>query len=97
MTDLVERLRSRYKVICRICGHMNSDMSTVHAVLDEAADEIERLRAALVEISEQHQPIWVSEAAKAAGKEPWVCVYCGTADGSWPCTTKIIVNEAGVS
>lgn len=43
--DIVEKLRSRYKVICRICQHMDSDMGTVHAVMDEAAAEIERLRA----------------------------------------------------
>lgn len=69
MTDLVERLRSRYKVICRICGHMNSDMSTVHAVLDEAADEIERLRrwkAEAIGVLEGWNQVW--EAAGRPGR-----------------------------
>ena len=34
-----------------------------------------------------------TEQAKAAGKEPWACVLCGTADGSWPCSTRMEADE----
>jgi len=60
---------------------------------DGPADEIERLRAALREIRALHQPEWASEQAKAAGKEPWVCSLCGTADGGWPCDTIDMIRE----
>src|SRR5690606_20090889 len=59
----------------------------------DAADEIERLRAALREIRALHQPEWASEQAKTAGKEPWVCALCGTADGLWPCSTVATIRE----
>jgi hypothetical protein len=55
--------------------------------------EIERLRATLRGIRELHQPVWASEQAKAAGKEPWVCQLCGTADGHWPCDTLTDIRE----
>jgi hypothetical protein len=56
--------------------------------------ELERaVRMFLTEIDESHQPQWVSEEAKAAGKEPWVCVTCGTADGSWPCGERLSLDE----
>src|SRR5690606_18919026 len=60
---------------------------------EEAAAEIERLRAALREIRALHEPEWASEQAKAAGKEPWVCALCGTADGLWPCSTVATIRE----
>ncbi len=50
--DVVDLLRTRYKVECRICHHFNSDMSTVHAVMDDAANEIERLRGIIKTMSE---------------------------------------------
>lgn len=51
------------------------------AVLENA------LRGLCDELDALHQPEWASDAAKAAGKKPWVCVLCGTADGHWPCDT----------
>lgn len=60
---------------------------------ENAKAEIERLRAALREIRALHQPEWASEQAKAAGKEPWVCALCGTADGPWPCSTAATIRE----
>jgi len=56
--------------------------------------ERDRLAAALRQIREIHQPEWVNEKAKAEGKEPWVCIYCSVADGSWPCDTRMMVDEA---
>jgi hypothetical protein len=67
--DIVEKLRSRYKVICRICQHMDSDMGTVHAVMDEAAAEIERLRrwkAEAIGVLEGWNTVW--EAAGRPGR-----------------------------
>lgn len=52
-----------------------------------------RLRAALLEVRARHQPEWASEQAKAAGKEPWVCALCGTADGLWPCSTVATIRK----
>jgi len=62
-------------------------------LLEVYAEEIEQLRAALREIRALHQPEWASEQARAAGKEPWVCALCGTADGGWPCDTVATVRE----
>ena len=45
MNDFVQRLRTRYKLRCRRCNRFNVDMEDLHALLDQAADEIERLRA----------------------------------------------------
>jgi hypothetical protein len=63
----------------------------------EPADEIERLRAAidtyLAEVNGAHTPEWASPEAKAAGKEPWVCATCGVADGSWPCSERMALDE----
>lgn len=62
-----------------------------------AASEIRRLRAAidslLLDIDSDHQPEWASEAAKAAGKQPWCCRLCGPSDGSWPCAHRITLDE----
>jgi cell division FtsZ-interacting protein ZapD len=40
---IIDKLRTRYKVCCRICGHFDSDMTTVHEVMEEAAQVIEVL------------------------------------------------------
>ena len=85
--DIVTRLRWSLHAdadIDRTVGELLADCA-------DAADEIERLRAALVEIRQLHQPTSTDYGTRA------FCVLCGAADGSWPCTTKIIVNEAGVS
>ena len=85
--DEIVRLRADLRQV----GSANEEFS-LGGVRDRA--EIERLRAALDEIRDLHQPMWVSEEAKAAGKKPWVCCWCGTADGSWPCDTRLLVDEA---
>jgi Ni,Fe-hydrogenase III component G len=76
---------------------LEAESSTWHKALirsEEARHELERaVRMFLTEIDESHQPMWVSEEAKAAGKEPWVCVTCGTADGSWPCGERLSLDE----
>lgn len=44
VNDIVERLRTRYKVMCRRCQHFDCDMTTPHEVMGAAADDIDRLR-----------------------------------------------------
>jgi hypothetical protein len=48
--SILDKLRTRYKVWCRVCGHMNSDMALVHEVMEEAAQEIKRLTKRLDDI-----------------------------------------------
>ena len=60
---------------------------------DASRDRIAELEAAIGEIDAEHQPDWATPKAKAQGKPPWVCLMCGTADGSWPCVTQAIVDE----
>lgn len=52
--------------------------------------EVDRLRAraeaaeaALLAIEAIHQPEYHPNG------KPWVCRYCGVADGSWPCATRM--------
>ena len=63
----------------------------------DAADEIERLRAAidalLTDIDGDHRPEWSSDEAEAAGKKPWCCAWCGAADGGWPCVHRRALDE----
>ena len=67
------------------------------AVCRDGADEIERLRAAIdafiAEVDGDHQPEWASEQAKASGKTPWCCEWCGTQDGGWPCCHRMALDE----
>ena len=62
-----------------------------------AADEIEQLRNAidsvLINIDSDHQPAWAGAEAKAAGKRPWCCQWCGPQDGSWPCVHRMVLDE----
>lgn len=58
-----------------------------------AADLLDAIDAQVAELLAEHQPMWVSDEAKAAGKEPWVCLICGTADGSWPCISRLIADD----
>jgi hypothetical protein len=66
------------------CGRRRSDPVSDDEqwpILSEAAEEIERLRAALREIRALHEPEW------------GVCALCGTADGHWPCDTIDTIRE----
>lgn len=96
--DIVDRLRRQSRRVAELYGDPeppDDDMKPADQLwftVQEAADEIERLRTKLTEISVLHEPMWVTESAKAAGKEPWCCELCGTADGSWPCTTRLILD-----
>lgn len=98
--DIVERLRKQSRRVAELYGDPeppDEDMKPADQLwftCQEAADEIERLKRALTEIRDLHQPMWVSAEAKAAGKKPWVCCWCGTADGSWPCDTRLTVDDA---
>lgn len=59
--------------------------------------EIERLRAAIdafvTEVDDHHTPEWASEQAKANGKEPWCCEWCGPQDGGWPCVHRMTLDQ----
>ena len=60
------------------------------------AREVLASRKLIADLRALHQPMWFSEQAKAAGKEPWVCELCGTGDGSWPCESVLLIDEAGL-
>lgn len=60
------------------------------------AAEVQASRKLIADLRALHQPMWFSEQAKAAGKEPWVCELCGTGDGSWPCESVLLIDEAGL-
>ena len=83
--DIVTRLRSENRMA----------LAPFH--MSDAADEIERLRAAidslLHDIDGDHIPEWASDEAKAAGKKPWCCRWCGPQDGSWPCGHRMALDE----
>ena len=59
----------------------------LRAAVQEVEDEIRRLRDALYEIIDLHQPAEPVPARRVT------CVICGPADGSWPCTTRIIAAD----
>lgn len=60
------------------------------------AREVQASRKLIADLRALHQPMWVSEQAKAAGKDPWVCELCGTGDGSWPCESVLMIDGAGL-
>lgn len=60
------------------------------------AREVQASRKLIADLRALHRPMWVSDAAEAAGKEPWVCELCGTGDGSWPCESVLLIDEAGL-
>jgi hypothetical protein len=65
--------------------------------LTEAADDIERLRAAidafLADVDSDHQPEWMDQGAQACGLEPIWCRKCGAVDGNWPCTDRMALDQ----
>lgn len=93
MSDIVAVLR-RAAAGNRLLWTTDGDVAVDPEVFRVAADEIDRLRTAIIAIGDLHQPMWVSAEAKAAGKAPWVCCWCGVADGSWPCDTRLLADEA---
>ncbi len=70
--------------------------SVSHADARILAREVQASRKLIADLRALHRPMWVSEQAKAAGKEPWVCELCGTGDGSWPCESVLLIDEAGL-
>lgn len=86
----VERLESARQQL------LNSGRGYMDMVVEER-DKIERLRAAIdafiTEVDDHHTPEWASEQAKANGKEPWCCEWCGPADGGWPCVHRMALDE----
>jgi ABC-type nitrate/sulfonate/bicarbonate transport system substrate-binding protein len=101
--DIVERLRQWDDG--RISTHYEGcwDSHPVCAILlaadaiEARDDEIVRLRAAIdafiTEVDDDHTPEWASEQAKANGKEPWCCDWCGPQDGGWPCVHRMALDE----
>lgn len=84
--ELLDRLERKHDYACRM-----------DALAEERLMEITRLRAAIdtfiAEIDEDHQPEWASDQAKASGKEPWCCQWCGPQDGHWPCCHRMALND----
>lgn len=66
--------------------------------LEASAARYERMLTTAGELLRQFADVVAErdrlEEAKAAGKEPWVCVFCSVADGSWPCDTRMTVDDA---
>ena len=48
---------------------------------------------AVAELDAEHRPTWASDAAEAAGKDPIGCETCFPADGSWPCSTRLVADD----
>ena len=65
--------------------------------LRQLADENRALREAILDAATElgltHEPDWASDKAKADGKDPVWCRICGPADGSWPCTSQMVVTD----
>lgn len=84
--ELLDGLERKHDYACRM-----------DALAEERLMEITRLRAAIdtfiAEIDEDHQPEWASDQAKASGKEPWCCQWCGPQDGHWPCCHRMALND----
>jgi len=51
------------------------------------------IKDAIRELEACHYPQWISDEAKAAGKDPIWCATCGSADGDWPCTSILVVDD----
>lgn len=47
----------------------------------------------LLELESEHRPQWSTPEAKALGKDPIGCMICWPSDGSWPCISKMCVEE----
>ena len=72
-------------------------IDTLTAERDRLTDENRALREAILdavtELGLAHEPDWASDKAKADGKDPVWCRICGPADGSWPCTSQMVVTD----
>lgn len=53
----------------------------------------EAMQEAATELRAVHYPEWSSAKAKADGKDPIGCATCGGADGSWPCTSRMVADD----
>lgn len=84
--ELLDGLERKHDYACRM-----------DALAEERLMEITRLRAAIntfiTEVDDDHQPEWASDQAKASGKEPWCCQWCGPQDGHWPCCHRMALDE----
>lgn len=88
MNSLTKRLRVKDNVYTEFWAQQ---------LMEEAANTIDLLYLAidnlLEDIDTDHQPEWASEEDRRAGKDPWCCRTCGPADGGWPCTHRMALNE----
>jgi hypothetical protein len=53
---------------------------------------------AVAELDAEHRPMWASPQGgfthePVEGREPVGCAICYPGDGSWPCTTRMVVDE----
>jgi hypothetical protein len=79
-----------WEVNCTRCADLLDKSYIQHA-------DVERLRAAIdtyvTEVDGCHTPEWASDQAKANGKEPWCCEWCGPQDGGWPCVHRMALDR----
>ena len=91
-----ERLTDADIAAIAVSGHDGRAHAVPRWACRSLAAEVQASRKLIADLRALHQPMWVSEQAKAAGKEPWVCELCGTGDGSWPCESVLLIDEAGL-
>jgi hypothetical protein len=76
---------------------LTDDLALLGGAVRRHRAEVERLRAAIdafvTEVDDHHTPEWASEQAKAKGKEPWCCEWCGPQDGGWPCVHRMTLDQ----
>lgn len=57
-----------------------------------AAAQLRQLDRIKAELRQEHVPQWSTPEMEARGKDPIGCVMCWPQDGSWPCTTILILE-----
>ncbi len=62
------------------------------ADLRAAAAQLRQLDRIKAELRQEHVPQWSTPEMEARGKDPIGCVMCWPQDGSWPCTTILILE-----
>jgi hypothetical protein len=78
-------------------SHIAAERDAERAARERAEAEVRQLRQAVMEAATElglaHEPEWASPAAKEKGLNPVWCAICGAADGSWPCTSRMVLDD----
>ena len=88
---------------CTLCGAPADGVCEIDTLVgwkhraQRAEAEARQLREAVMEAATElgltHEPEWASPAAKEKGLNPVWCAICGSADGSWPCTSQMVLDD----